>query len=166
MVCRAQQWAQIALAVLIVTMICVAAVRAEPTNFCTTPGLADGAAFDACVDGSIVLDSAAFRGLVATCRGVDVGAASCISAGGTFAWRDSSSLTASDLIVDAGGTGAWVEWSGFSFFEPPLSGGGDEFSLSDLDQAVLARLFGIGFVMVTTAWGLGKGVALVLRMVR
>jgi len=166
--CRAQRWAQIAIAAMVVTMICVAAARAELTEVCSTGGVADGAEYEACAS-TLTVDTAAVRALLATCRGISPGTSSCLGQGGVFAWRDVQSLTSADLVVDMGGDGSWMPWSGWTFYAGAAGGGsgsGDDFSFADLNEATLAQLFGIGFVLVTTAWGLGKGIALVLRMAR
>lgn len=152
----------------------VAAHAADVTLTCTNP-VDGGAAFSFCEGGggSVVEVLVAALGplqSVPVCSGVATpSGGSCAGMGGTVVWRVASSLAPTAWIYTGDlAEGEYVVLSSLSYW--PFDGGGEDpggdFDPSSLEPSELLSAFSAGFVLVAMFWGLGKGVALVLSIVR
>lgn len=161
---RGQVWAQIALAAIVVWCACVAVVRADPMDriaVCYSLTYEVDSPSAICNDSYSIVPA----GLVSADVAING------DKGNGYVYAPFSSYAPTDIcwINDANGLCGDLSVGDFGVLAGAVSGGGgggQAFDIADLDQATLGQLFGVGFLLVTTAWGIGKGVALVLRMVK
>ena len=97
----------------------------------------------------------------------------CSAAGGSVEWHDFSDVTGETLVyVGDGGAGSYLYASGVPGWpggvppDDPPAEGCEPFTVSCVDTVLSTQAFSSGFILVALFWALGKGIELVLGVIK
>lgn len=142
-------------------------VRALPVHVCDAGTLGDVE----CAGDVVVLDESAIgSGSVWACLGAvsELAGYPTWWCDGERGWALPASMGSGDYMEysGTGDSGVWLAKSFFPAFGSGGGGGGEDWTLEDLDLAEAAQGFSVAFMIVALFWGLGKGVGVIIHAVK